>query len=89
MNTIEEDTEHGAEPAVSTQHTNETELPRLLTYAQVAARTGLPVGTVYDLVHRGAIPHVRLGPRLVRFPEHELRAWLQERMVSPPSGRAK
>jgi excisionase family DNA binding protein len=40
---------------------------RLLTYAEVQARTGWALGTLYAMVARRQLPHVRLGPRSVRF----------------------
>lgn len=57
-----------------------------LTYQQTAAYLGLSVGTLYSMVARHQIPHVRLGRRLVRFPKRELDAWLAARFVGP--GRA-
>jgi excisionase family DNA binding protein len=54
----------------------------LLTYREVARRLGVPVGTVHYWVCRNAIPHVRLGPRSVRFRPAELELWLDERAVS-------
>ena len=53
----------------------------LLTYAQVSAMTGLPVGTVYALVSQRRIPHIRLGTRLVRFRRSEIAAWLAAHTV--------
>lgn len=48
---------------------------KVLTYKEVAAQLGLPMGTVYALVSQRRIPHHRLGPRLVRFDEGEIRKW--------------
>jgi excisionase family DNA binding protein len=45
--------------------------------------TGLPLGTLYALVHQRRIPHVRLGRRLVRFSRRALAAWLEEHSVPP------
>lgn len=53
----------------------------MLTYRQVAVALGVPVGTVYAWVHNGAIPHVRLGPRLVRFSRASVQRWLDARAV--------
>jgi excisionase family DNA binding protein len=59
--------------------------PEMLTYGQAAQYLNVPVGTLYDWVHRKVVPHVRLGPRLVRFPRSALVQWLDERSVD---GRA-
>jgi excisionase family DNA binding protein len=40
---------------------------RLLTYAEASALTGWALGTLYAMVARRQIDHVRLGPRSVRF----------------------
>lgn len=58
------------------------DLAPLLTYRDVARRLGVPVGTVHYWVCRNAIPHVRLGPRSVRFRPAEIERWLDERAVS-------
>ena len=55
----------------------------LLTYDQVSRRLGLPLGTLYALVHEARIPHVRLGKRLVRFRSADLERWLSDRTVAP------
>jgi excisionase family DNA binding protein len=44
---------------------------------------GLKPGTLYCLVAQSRIPHVRLGPRLVRFSRTALQAWIAERAVEP------
>lgn len=55
---------------------------KLLSYQQVAELAGVPVGTVYAWVSRKRIPHIRLGPRLVRFDPAELTAWIDEHRVA-------
>ena len=50
----------------------------LLTYEQAAHRTGLPRGTLYSMVAAHAVPHIRLGKRLVRFSVAALEQWLEE-----------
>ncbi len=49
--------------------------------------TGLKLGTLYAMVKERRIPHVRLGPRLVRFSVAKLRAWMEANSVAPTSGR--
>ncbi len=53
----------------------------MITYAEVRRMTALPLGTLYALVARRQIPHVRLGPRLVRFRRGEIEAWLAAHSV--------
>ncbi len=57
-------------------------LDELVGYDQVEAEWKVPRGTLYYWVARGKIPHVRLGPRSVRFRRHELRHWLESRSVA-------
>ena len=53
----------------------------MLGYIETAALLGVPVGTVYAWVSRHRIPHVRLGPRLVRFRRSEIEQWIEVRRV--------
>ncbi|MGQ0506758.1 MAG: helix-turn-helix domain-containing protein [Myxococcaceae bacterium] len=53
----------------------------MLNYPDAARLLGVCVGTLYCWVHERRIPHVRLGPRLVRFRRAELDGWLAERHV--------
>lgn len=52
-----------------------------LNYREVAEMLGVPVGTVYAWVSRRALPHIRLGPRLVRFDREEIQRWRDERRI--------
>jgi len=54
---------------------------RLLPYPEAAHLLGLKKSTLYALVSRKQVPHIRLGPRLVRFDESELKAWVDARRV--------
>ena len=53
----------------------------LYTYADLAALTKIPSGTLRQLVSRGRLPHLRVGPRTVRFDPTVIRAWLASRAV--------
>ena len=53
----------------------------LLDYDQAAARLGLKVTTLRSLVSRRQVPHVRIGPRLVRFDAAELDALIASSRV--------
>lgn len=52
-----------------------------MTYQQVSKLTAIPVGTLYCYVHRGLIPHFRVGKRLVRFKREEVMTWLENGRV--------
>lgn len=56
--------------------------PKFMNYEQAAAFTGVTIGTLYSMVARRAIPHHRIGPRLVRFSCEELRAWLKRKAIA-------
>ncbi len=56
-------------------------LPEHVGYAGANEITGLPIGTLYSLVHQRRIPHVRLGRRLVRFSRRSLESWLNQHSV--------
>lgn len=58
---------------------------RYLTYQQAAVWLGVTVGQLRIWVHRGTIPHIRLGPRTVRFDRSALRRFLQSRTVQASS----
>lgn len=63
----------------------------ILTYPQAAEFLGIPVGSLYALVNRKEISHLRLGKRWVRFRQDDLIKWLNEKSVSVnrPSGSDK
>lgn len=54
-----------------------------LGYAAAAAYLGVTVGTLRSMVHRGTVPHLRYGPRQVRFDRQDLDRWLDDRRVAP------
>lgn len=60
---------------------DQDEVAEMLTYRQAATFIGVPIGTLYAWVHTRAIPHVRLGPRLVRFSRDALARWVEARSV--------
>lgn len=59
----------------------------LLDYEQASRLLNLPVGTLYALVADQRIPHIRLGPRTVRFRRSELEEYLRERAVPARGSR--
>lgn len=53
----------------------------LLTYRELAERLQMKRSSLYSLVCRGKIPHIRLSRRSVRFDADEIAAWLEARRV--------
>jgi excisionase family DNA binding protein len=58
--------------------------PTTMTYAELAALTGVPVDTCYGWVRRNAIPHYRYSKRVVRFDRQEIEAWIANCHKTPP-----
>lgn len=54
-----------------------TKLEKLIDYNALSEVTGIPLGTLYAKVHANEIPHVRLGPRTVRFLVADIAAWIE------------
>jgi len=55
---------------------------RRVSYTDAAEYIGVPVGTLRSMVHRKQVPHIRLGPQLVRFDLDEIEKWLREHSVA-------
>lgn len=55
--------------------------PQTFDYNGASEFTGLPVGTLHWMVHRKTIPHLRFGPRHVRFEVEALREWITTKRV--------
>ena len=53
----------------------------LLTYTEAAEFLGIKLTTLYAMVSRRRIPHVRLGGRLVRFDRAKLVSWIEAHRV--------
>lgn len=58
-------------------------MTNLLNYEQAAARLAIKIGTLRVMVSRKQIPHIRLGPRMVKFDPDALAAWIDARRVTP------
>lgn len=56
-------------------------MPDLIGYPAAAAKLGITVSALRVWVHRGQVPHVRLGRRSVRFDPSELDRWIESRKV--------
>lgn len=53
----------------------------LISYRAAALHLGIEMGTLYAWVARKRIPHIRFGPRCVRFDVRDLDAWIKEHIV--------
>mgnify|MGYP001158301090 CR=1 FL=1 len=60
-------------------------MERLLRYEETAKRLNVKVSTLYSWVRDGRIPHIRLGPRCIRFDEVEIDRWVREKKVAEPA----
>ncbi|MGE0525671.1 MAG: helix-turn-helix transcriptional regulator [Bdellovibrionales bacterium] len=58
----------------------------LVGYKEISDLTGLPLGTLYSMVHRKQIPHFKLGKRLVRFNLRIVKEWLERHSVRSAGG---
>ena len=56
--------------------------PKLLTVDEVAHMLGMTESAVRHLVYRRQIPHVKVGPKTLRFDPVEIADWLAERRVA-------
>jgi excisionase family DNA binding protein len=56
---------------------------RIVGYREAEQFLGLGGPTLRWLVHQKRIPHIRLGPRIVRFRIAELNAWLEAHACRP------
>lgn len=54
---------------------------QLIGYAEASRLLGIKKATLYSLVSRKRVPHVRLGRRLVRFSVAQLHAWWSQHTV--------
>ena len=52
-----------------------------LRYADVAELLQVKVGTLYSMVSRREIPHVRVSNRLVLFDPEHLKSWLKDKEI--------
>lgn len=56
--------------------------PKRVNYQAAAEFLGIPAGTLRSMVHRKQVPHIRMGPQLVRFDLDELREWVSKHSVA-------
>lgn len=53
-------------------------MEKLLTIDEVSELLQIPKGSLYNLVHEGRIPHLKIGRGRLRFRERALEKWLQQ-----------
>ena len=53
----------------------------LLSYEEASSFLNVPINSLYSLVCKKRIPHLRLGRRFVRFSKRELQEWLNTHRI--------
>ena len=51
----------------------------LLTYQEISKLLNIKIATLYSLVSRRRIPHIRLSGKMVRFDQEQIERWLDAR----------
>jgi len=59
-----------------------------LNYQETAKAFGISLGTLYAMVSKKQIPHIRLGNRFVRFSREELEKFFKAHQINPVSATA-
>jgi excisionase family DNA binding protein len=57
-------------------------MEKLLTAKEVAENFQLDLQAIYRFAREGALPHVRIGERKIRFSERALNDWIAEQIAS-------
>ncbi len=57
-------------------------MDKLLTIDELTVFLTVKKSTIYQWVHIGLIPHIKVG-RLLRFREEDIQKWLISRQVEP------
>ena len=58
-------------------------MSKLLTIKETAKLLGITESTLKGMIRRGAIPYIKLSPRVLRFDPEELDEYLDQRRVKP------
>jgi excisionase family DNA binding protein len=58
------------------------ELPKLVGYERAAELLDVPIKLLQKWTSQKRVPHVRLGPRIVKFDEAELARWIEDRRIA-------
>ena len=62
---------------------------QLVGYQKAAELLGIKLPTLYSWVSLGRVPHVRFGPRCVRFDPCELSYWIKAHAVESTKAKAE
>ncbi len=57
-------------------------MDKLLTIDELAEVLSVKKSTIYQWVHLGLIPHIKMG-RLLRFKKEDIEKWLLSKQVEP------
>ncbi len=57
-------------------------MEKLLTIDELAEVLSVKKSTIYQWIHLGLIPHMKVG-RLLRFRERDIEKWLSSKQVEP------
>jgi excisionase family DNA binding protein len=60
----------------------------LLKTDEVAELLKVKKSTIYSLVHRNKIPHIKISHKILRFRQSEIEAWLDRAHSAPTHERA-
>jgi excisionase family DNA binding protein len=69
-------TRRSADPHEHVDEAGEFLRERLLTVPEAAEILAVAPATVYEWIRAGRLPHIRLGPRAIRFTRGLLAAWI-------------
>ena len=61
-------------------------MENLLTVKELSEKLGLSKSTIYDYVHRGIIPHIKMK-KAVRFSPLKIKQWLKNFYVKGRNNR--
>lgn len=64
-------------------------MENILTTEQVAKILSVDVTTIYGLVKKKIIPHVKLTGKILRFKENEIQKWIDDNRVVFNKGNLK
>jgi prophage regulatory protein len=60
-----------------------TQPKKFIRIAMVVERTGMAKPTIYQMIREGRFPaSIKHGPRLAFWLEHEVEAWMDERILA-------
>lgn len=63
-------------------------MEKLLTIEEVSEWLQIPKGSLYNMVHEGRIPYIKLSNGRLRFRKISLEKWIEE-IEKKPSGPVK